>query len=115
MTETTFFETSVYAHPPNPSVGDDHDHPDETWTEKCGKALCIGALLGGILSFTAQAVKNDTPPGGGRETAEFRETGRVREKLIKPCDCEEEDPPPEDPPGDGSNDGGNDGGNDNDD
>ena len=88
--ETTIFETSVYAHPANPSEGDKHDHKDEKWTDACKKALCSGALLLGTISYTAEAVQNDAPGGGGSETVQFRETGRSG-VIIDPCCCSDND------------------------
>lgn len=90
LEQIALFETVAYAHPSNPSEGQTHDHEDETWTEKCGRALCTGMLLLGTITYTAETVQGEAPGGGEAQTRVFRETGRAREELVTPCGCSDD-------------------------
>ena len=102
--ETTFFETSVYAHPENPTDGQEHRHKLRKFWDKCKD--CSSK----ITEYTVYAFwifsAGSGSGGSGQQTVQA--TRQADEQVVtatKECAVEVCPPPP---PDDGSNDGSND-------
>ena len=111
--ETTFFETSVYAHPENPSVGEEHKHKLKEYWETCKDGV---KTINKIAVFAVWIGVATSGNGGSRQqTIEMQRQADTQSVLAtKECPEEESPPPPPPPPlpppppGDGDNDNDND-------
>lgn len=102
--ETTFFETSVYAHPDEPSLGEKHTHDLKSWWEKCKDCGTKIKKIVKVAVWAGVAVYGD----GGAQVAVEMERRADEQVTRETKECAVEVCPPPPPPNDGGNDGSND-------